>query len=185
MAELDFTVRSALDALAADVTLPAMYDMLTPEQRRWARGEYARLQGGLCCHCRAPLAGPASPEVLALEIDESRYPPNFFTWAHHLHHNHATGLTIGVVHARCNAVLCCGSTTVNSEFLTLLAFFWLGVLVLVCVGSYAFGWWWRGRFEEERRIEREVRLRQEWEWNRRLDAQERREAGSPVLRVVK
>jgi hypothetical protein len=104
MPELDFTVRNALNALANDVTLPAMYDMLTPEQRRWARGEYARLQGGLCHYCKAPLAGPPTEEVQRKKL-KATYPPNFFTWAHHLHHNHATGLTVGVVHARCNAVL--------------------------------------------------------------------------------
>jgi hypothetical protein len=102
--ELDFTVRQALDAMSVDVTLPAIYDALTPEQRRWARGEYARLQGGLCCHCRAPLSGPPSVDVQN-KILSREYPPGFFAWALHLHHNHQTGLTIGTVHARCNAVL--------------------------------------------------------------------------------
>lgn len=82
-----------------------MYDALTPEQRRMVRGEYARLQDGLCHYCKAPLAGPPSAEAMAKRINEARYPPNFFAWAHHLHHNHRTGLTIGTVHARCNAVL--------------------------------------------------------------------------------
>jgi hypothetical protein len=102
--ELDFTVRQALAALDPSVTLPAMYDMLTPEQRRWARGEYARIQGGLCHYCKAPLAGPPTDAVMRKKL-RREYPPGFFTWAHHLHHHHGTGLTIGVVHARCNAVL--------------------------------------------------------------------------------
>jgi hypothetical protein len=102
--DLDFTVRGALSALACDVPLPAMYDMLSPEQRRWARGEYARIQGGRCHYCKAPLAGPPTDEVQRRPL-KREYPPNFFAWAHHLHHSHVTGLTIGVVHAYCNAVL--------------------------------------------------------------------------------
>jgi hypothetical protein len=104
MPELDFTIRRALDALAPDVALPALYDALTPEQRRWARGEYARRQGGLCHYCRAPLAEPPPAKIQRKKLTRE-YPPSFFAWTHHLHHNHQTGLTIGTVHARCNAVL--------------------------------------------------------------------------------
>jgi hypothetical protein len=107
MPELDFTVRRALDSLAPDVTLPAMYDMLTPEQRRWARGEYARLQGGLCPFCLQPLHADPPPCILRMELSRKMFGENleFLRWPQHLHHDHRTGLTIGCYHARCNAVL--------------------------------------------------------------------------------
>jgi membrane protease YdiL (CAAX protease family) len=72
----------------------------------------------------------------------------------------------------------------TDQFLPLLAIAWLLALVLVGVAAYSFGWWWRGRHEEPRRWELERRLRREWEWNRRLAAQEQVEAGPPKLRVV-
>ncbi|AGI61771.1 hypothetical protein VCO139_0016 [Vibrio phage VCO139] len=33
------------------------------------------------------------------------FPKNMFQYPIHLHHDHNTGMTIGAVHARCNAVL--------------------------------------------------------------------------------
>ena len=38
-------------------------------------------------------------------IDEELVPENFFKYPVHLHHSHYTGMTIGAVHANCNAVL--------------------------------------------------------------------------------
>jgi len=47
------------------------------------------------------------PEFLSLEkrIDWDLFPPGFLKNPVHLHHNHDTGMTIGAVHAYCNAVL--------------------------------------------------------------------------------
>ena len=42
---------------------------------------------------------------MRMYITNSLFPPNFFKWPVHLHHSHDTGMTIGAVHARCNAVL--------------------------------------------------------------------------------
>lgn len=69
------------------------------------REEYARRQGGNCAHCGNALAGAAAADVLSLPINTRLFPPNFFKWPVHLHHCHDTGLTIGAVHCRCNAVL--------------------------------------------------------------------------------
>jgi len=41
----------------------------------------------------------------ALLIKKSLFPRGFFGYPIHLHHSHDTGMTIGAVHAHCNAVL--------------------------------------------------------------------------------
>lgn len=85
--------------------LPADYQSLTSSERRAVREEYVRLQKGLCSHCGEPLAGRPSGEVETLWVDKDLFPPTFFDWPVHLHHDHDTGLTLGAVHHRCNAVL--------------------------------------------------------------------------------
>ena len=86
--------------------LPAYYDKLTRLDRRAVRIEYERLQGGLCCFCEKPLDGdPDWQKAGRIEINESLFPAGFNWSGSHLHHDHQTGLTIGSVHAKCNAVL--------------------------------------------------------------------------------
>lgn len=87
------------------IALPANYSLLSPQERREARAEYARQQKGLCYHCKAPLSDDPPASITKLKIDWRRFPPNFLRWPHHLHHCHDTDMTIGVVHAYCNAVL--------------------------------------------------------------------------------
>jgi hypothetical protein len=55
--------------------------------------------------CKQPLTKEPSKEVGVLKINECLFPKNFFSFPIHLHHDHKTGLTIGAVHAKCNAVL--------------------------------------------------------------------------------
>ena len=85
--------------------LPMAYRDLNQTHRRLVREEYARRQGGLCLHCKHPLSGHPSFEVQAALVDRSRFPIGFFEYPVHLHHNHKTGMTLGAVHALCNAVL--------------------------------------------------------------------------------
>lgn len=85
--------------------LPVFYNRLTPHERRSVREEYICLQKGLCHHCGQLLTGQPSMEILEKWVDEDLFPDSFFQWPVHLHHSHETGLTIGAVHARCNAVL--------------------------------------------------------------------------------
>lgn len=87
------------------IDLPANYDSLTPDERREVRHEYLRRQSGNCAHCGAPMRGDPTQEVTSYPIDRSSFPPTFFSNRYHLHHDHMTGLTVGVVHAECNAVL--------------------------------------------------------------------------------
>lgn len=85
--------------------LPVNYEALTPQERRGVREEYVRLQNGNCSHCGNPLNGKATDEVTGKRINTRLFPPHFFKWPVHLHHDHRTGLTIGAVHCHCNAVL--------------------------------------------------------------------------------
>ena len=85
--------------------LPIKYHEVEWFVRRAARDEYVRLQKGLCHHCGCSLAGNPSTEVMHKRIRRGLFPKGFFDWPVHLHHDHETGMTIGAVHNRCNAVL--------------------------------------------------------------------------------
>lgn len=84
--------------------LPTNYTKLTPVERRQVREQYVTLQQGLCYYCKEPLL-LKSKKAEIYKIKTHLFPENFFKWPVHLHHNHDTGMTIGAVHARCNAVL--------------------------------------------------------------------------------
>jgi hypothetical protein len=49
--------------------------------------------------------GHPHPRIQSTEIDLDLFPDGFLRYPIHLHHNHETGMTIGAVHSRCNAVL--------------------------------------------------------------------------------
>lgn len=85
--------------------LPTMYNALTIYERRVVREQYVEVQAGLCQHCKAPLSDAAPEHITRLAIDTTLFPSGFFSSPVHLHHDHKTGLTIGAVHAQCNAVL--------------------------------------------------------------------------------
>ena len=88
----------------AGISLPAMYDDLTARGRAVAREAYVEQQEGLCYSCKAPLDGDPPPMP---PVDWTRFPGgrSFLKHPVHLHHCHRTGLTLGAVHALCNAVL--------------------------------------------------------------------------------
>ena len=88
-----------------DRPLPAIYNDLTPLERRDVRHQYIRLQCGLCWHCGGSLDNGAIGVAAKAKINERLFPKNFFAFPVHLHHCHKTGLTIGAVHNRCNAYL--------------------------------------------------------------------------------
>jgi len=85
--------------------LPVNYDEISPSERRKVRLEYMKLQDKLCYYCKTKLFGDPSKEVQDKYINTKLFPDGFFNYPVHLHHNHDTGMTIGVVHDRCNAVL--------------------------------------------------------------------------------
>ena len=85
--------------------LPVNYDDLPQAERRLVREQYVLLQNGVCYYCGNPFWCEPRSDVKAKSINRKLFPPNFFKWPIHLHHSHDTGLTIGAVHAYCNAVL--------------------------------------------------------------------------------
>lgn len=87
--------------------LPVDYNKLPPYKRRLVREQYIKLQQGKCWYCHAPLAADPPACIKAKTINWSLFPPNFLKYPVHLHHHHDTGMTIGAVHALCNAVSWC------------------------------------------------------------------------------
>jgi hypothetical protein len=88
-----------------EIKLPVNYENLHWTERKKVREEYVRRQGGMCHHCGNPLTGKPTKEILNKKIAKALFPPNFFKHPVHLHHNHNTGMTIGAIHNKCNAVL--------------------------------------------------------------------------------
>lgn len=87
------------------MSIPINYNKASWSERRAALEEYVRVQNGLCHHCNKSLSGPESMEIMEKWVDEELFPETFFNYPVHLHHDHDTGMTIGAVHCRCNAVL--------------------------------------------------------------------------------
>lgn len=85
--------------------LPVMYDEIPVNEKRAVRDEYKKLQENLCYFCNEPLDKKPSERVQNAPITKRFFPKRFFENPEHLHHDHNTGLTLGVVHARCNAYL--------------------------------------------------------------------------------
>ncbi len=86
------------------MNLPVNYRKLKQHQKRAVREEYIRLQGGKCCFCGVSLTARSPYEEGETPVHVERYPVGFFDHPVHLHHDHVTGMTIGAIHAYCNAV---------------------------------------------------------------------------------
>jgi hypothetical protein len=84
--------------------LPVDYDKLKRHERKPVREEYIRIQNGLCSHCHISLEQESTYERTVI-INKSLFPKGFFNSPIHLHHNHSSGMTIGAVHAYCNAYM--------------------------------------------------------------------------------
>jgi len=85
--------------------LPVNYRKLTDKERREVRLQYVDEQKGACYYCRSPLDQKPPGRIEMMKIDWSLFPPGFLKAPVHLHHDHNTGMTLGAVHSRCNAVL--------------------------------------------------------------------------------
>lgn len=88
--------------MVQQMIIPVNYDKLSSAQRKFVRESYVKEQNEKCYYCRRLLEEDA-PAVK--QVDENLFPIGFFRYPVHLHHDHITGLTIGAVHAYCNAVL--------------------------------------------------------------------------------
>lgn len=82
--------------------LPVNYKALDVSQVRLVREAYISEQGGLCQHCGDSLA-KISETFFIDDINKKLFPAGFFKHPVHLHHDHDTSMTIGAVHAICNA----------------------------------------------------------------------------------
>lgn len=87
------------------ITLPINYDKSDVVTRRLARNQYCEDQGWKCCHCGVDLRSDPRKDIKNKYINLKIFPKSMFDYPIHLHHDHKTGLTIGAVHAKCNAVL--------------------------------------------------------------------------------
>lgn len=88
-----------------EYNLPVKYDDLEISEKRVVREQYIKQQNGFCCHCFKSLSESPPKEILEKRITKTLFPPNFFKFPVHLHHDHKTGYTIGAIHNYCNAVL--------------------------------------------------------------------------------
>ena len=87
------------------IELPANYNCLSQGHRKKVREQYIELQDGKCFFCKNSLKGKVSLAVEEKKINKNLFPKGFFDYPVHLHHDHDTGMTLGAVHAICNAVL--------------------------------------------------------------------------------
>lgn len=86
---------------------PRHYPSMSQSERVRVRAAYVVAQDSRCKHCGAALGGDPPESILSKPINWGLFPRGrgFLSYPIHLHHNHKTGMTIGAVHARCNAVL--------------------------------------------------------------------------------
>lgn len=82
--------------------LPVDYTKLNTRQRKLVREQYVEKQKGRCSVCDCGLNNPANTQ--GFTINKALFPVGFFNNPIHLHHNHKTGMTLGAVHAECNAI---------------------------------------------------------------------------------
>lgn len=85
--------------------LPTKYDGLTPTQKRKVREQYMEEQNNKCMFCTESLLKPAPKHITDKPINWKLFPPNFLKSPIHIQHDHDTGMTEGVVHNYCNAVM--------------------------------------------------------------------------------
>ena len=85
--------------------LPVMYDDLKIADRRLVREAYTDKQRNKCMFCGNSLQESSAEFVLNAKYSADLFPAGFLKYPAHLHHDHDTGLTVGTVHARCNAYL--------------------------------------------------------------------------------
>ena len=84
---------------------PVNYDKINTSERKIVRENYVIHQQGLCYHCLSDLRYPPPDFITEKKIQWDLFPKGFLKNPVHLHHNHDTSMTIGAVHAYCNAVL--------------------------------------------------------------------------------
>ena len=85
--------------------LPVDYNGLPVNEKRLVREQYIKEQDNKCMFCGEDIFTEPPERVTEKNIIWDAFPPGFLNNPIHLQHDHFTGLTEGVVHAYCNAVL--------------------------------------------------------------------------------
>lgn len=85
--------------------LPINYVQSHWTLRKQARLQYIEEQEGKCSHCGNSLEGEPADEIKNAWINLKLFPVGMLDHPIHLHHCHKTHMTLGAVHARCNAWL--------------------------------------------------------------------------------
>lgn len=88
-----------------DLVLPIDYNKSHWTIRKQAREQYCREQMWKCYHCGEDLHSNPRKDIMDKSINMKLFPKGMFNHPIHLHHDHRTGMTIGAVHSKCNAVL--------------------------------------------------------------------------------
>ena len=78
---------------------------LSASERRKERKRLTKVQNGKCWLCGASLRQKPTIAIRRLPLNKGLFPKGFFSHPVHLHHDHTTGKSVGVVHALCNGVL--------------------------------------------------------------------------------
>lgn len=87
------------------IKLPVKYSLLPPLMKRQVREQYIKNQNGRCFYCNNKFDEDLPVGIKDRKVDKSLFPNKFFDCPIHLHHCHDTDMTIGAVHAICNAQL--------------------------------------------------------------------------------
>ncbi|AUR86309.1 hypothetical protein NVP1084O_102 [Vibrio phage 1.084.O._10N.261.49.F5] len=85
--------------------LPINYKESHWAVRKQAREQYCIIQMWKCCHCKEDLMFNPPKHIMDKPLNMKLFPKGMLDHPIHLHHCHKTGMTIGAVHAKCNAVL--------------------------------------------------------------------------------
>jgi len=88
-----------------NIKLPTNYNDLKQYQRKQVREEYTKKQDNKCVFCKGELSTTPPKIIETTPINKLLFPKGFFDYPVHLHHDHESGLTVGVVHNKCNAIL--------------------------------------------------------------------------------
>lgn len=91
-----------MNLIYTNMILPINYTESHWSIRKQARLQYIREQDNKCHFCKCDIHEEPKWEK---SINKSLFPIYFFDHPIHLHHCHETEMTIGAVHAYCNAVL--------------------------------------------------------------------------------
>lgn len=91
--------------MTKEMPSPINYYESSWKQRYKIRLKYIKKQEGKCCHCGGCLKEEPHPMIRDKVIETNLFPESMFDHLTHLHYDYKTGMTLGVVHSKCLAIL--------------------------------------------------------------------------------